>query len=148
MKNYVAGFAVDRDQGLVALIRKSHPEWQAGMLNGVGGHVDAGEHVKDAMRREFLEEAGVHVDEWRLVLELSGRDWRVYFFIADVSSEVLDQLTGQPDEPIEIHPLDALADLPVIPNLRWIIPLCLDEDEIEARAAERAGREPGWREAQ
>ena len=33
---YVAGFMFSEDRRLVALIRKSKPEWQKGKLNGIG----------------------------------------------------------------------------------------------------------------
>lgn len=37
MQHYVVGFQFARRGNLVTLIRKNHPEWQAGKLNGVGG---------------------------------------------------------------------------------------------------------------
>jgi hypothetical protein len=43
---YVVGFAFDTD-GRVALIRKNRPEWQAGRLNGIGGHVEATGYTAD-----------------------------------------------------------------------------------------------------
>jgi hypothetical protein len=35
-----------------------------------------------------------------------------------------------PDEPTAWHPLRDLPTLNVVPNLRWLIPLCLDPDVI------------------
>jgi 8-oxo-dGTP diphosphatase len=64
MIRWVVGFLI-RNRSEVALMTKTHPEWQKGKLNGVGGKIDDGESPEGAMRREFLEEAGVDVPTWR-----------------------------------------------------------------------------------
>ncbi len=71
---YVVGFAFDADLKEVALIRKKTPEWQAGLLNGLGGHVDEGETPEQAMVREFYEEGGVetNVDHWVYFMDKIG----------------------------------------------------------------------------
>lgn len=81
-KHYVAGFAFDPSGDRVVLIEKSRPTWQAGLLNGVGGHVERGETPTQAMRREFREEAGLDVDRWEVLLSLEGDGWIVHFFRA------------------------------------------------------------------
>lgn len=67
MSNFVLGFAFDVKTGGVVLIRKTHPEWQAGKLNGIGGRIEPGEQPLQAMVREFEEETGVTTDptQWR-----------------------------------------------------------------------------------
>jgi len=52
---YVAGFLFDETLENVVLIRKNRPKWQAGKLNGVGGHVEARETSIETMHREFKE---------------------------------------------------------------------------------------------
>ncbi len=61
MQLFVCGFCFDENRKRVVLIEKSQPAWQAGRLNGVGGKVEPGESVADAMTREFKEEAGVRL---------------------------------------------------------------------------------------
>jgi 8-oxo-dGTP diphosphatase len=72
---YVVGFAFDT-QKRVALIRKTHPEWQAGKYNGVGGKVTdqdisrltaSATGIQCAMAREFEEEAGLLIlpERWK-----------------------------------------------------------------------------------
>jgi 8-oxo-dGTP diphosphatase len=139
LKRYVVGFAVNEELRAIALIRKARPAWQAGRLNGIGGKIEDGEEPIDAMRREFKEETGVAVPEWREVVTLRGEGWAVYFFVADVASWELDAMRGEEDEPIEVHPLEVIGSLSVIPNLRWLIPLAIDKDRITGDLRETAG---------
>jgi 8-oxo-dGTP diphosphatase len=133
MQVYSCGFLFSPDRARVLFIRKNRPTWQAGRLNGVGGKLEAGETPLDAMRREFWEEAGVRIDRWDECVVLTGvptpadpRGWEGHFFRAfgDV-----DACHAKTDEVLEIHPASPVPST-VIPNLRWMIPLMLDEDVI------------------
>src|ERR1035437_6897488 len=53
------------NKGIVWLIRKARPEWQKGMLNGIGGHVEENENTMTAMTREFNEETGLTILDWK-----------------------------------------------------------------------------------
>ena len=140
MKRYVCSFLFSTDRRRVLLIRKNRPAWQAGKLNGVGGKIEAGETPHEAARREFREETGLDLPEaaFEHVLTLGGPDdfgsgvaWEGSFFRAFGAVEEARALT---DEALENHAAAALpAD--IIPNLRWIIPLLLD-DEVVARRYE------------
>lgn len=126
MNFYVVGFYFDNSRDNVLLIRKKRPAWQAGKLNGVGGHIEAGELPKEAMIREFREETELHVFEWRQFCTLTGPSYRVYFFTAfgrHVSA-------GCPtDEVPKWYPVVGIMRMPtLIPNLRWLIPMALDEN--------------------
>lgn len=57
MKLYTLTFAFH--DKYVLLIRKAKPDWQAGLLNGIGGKVEFGEGILQATRREFYEETGL-----------------------------------------------------------------------------------------
>jgi len=133
MQQYVCGFFFSRERTRVVLIRKNRPTWQAGNLNEEGGKVEAGETFPQAMRREFREEAGVDVPEsgWQHVVTLSGADdanagraWAGHFFRAfgDVT-----RVRAMTDEALETHSVHALP-VETIPNLRWLLPLLLDND--------------------
>lgn len=74
MQEYVAGFlfrqkgnGIFQCEGIieVALIRKIKPEWQNGLLNGIGGKIEPGEYPLGAMIREFQEEAGLYILDWQ-----------------------------------------------------------------------------------
>ena len=123
---YVAGFAFDRDRNRVALIRKKRPKWQEGLLNAIGGKVEPDENPIDAMRREFFEETGAEVPHWTWMLSLvdAGHDaWEVYFYFAN--DVTLENLRSMEDEKVEIHWVSDIDHLPVIKNLRWLVPMAV-----------------------
>lgn len=122
---YVVGFALD-DTGRVALIEKNRPAWQAGKLNGIGGHIEETDpHPLAAMRREFLEETGAFVGPWDLFATMEFPAAVIYFFRAKVPAEILDSLETMTDEKVWIHNLRLLLakQSGFIPNLSWLLPL-------------------------
>lgn len=141
MQEFVVGFPLD-DQGRVALIHKTHPAWQAGRLNGIGGHVDPGETPDQAMRREGREETGVDVDCWEPVVSMTFPKARIVFYRARVAAAVLDAMRTTTEEEVEVMPLAAVADRPIIANLAWLLPLAAytadtyDLIEVVAQVAE------------
>lgn len=132
MTEYVAGFLFDRSQNTVVLIRKNRPDWQVGMLNGVGGHIDPGESADDAMRREFREEAGLDLDSWEHYASLTG-DWGcVWFYRAFVDHATLMSLRPKTDEPLVITSTRAIPGN-VVPNLHWLLPMAMHASADEYR---------------
>lgn len=124
MIEYVAGLLFSDQGDRVALIRKNRPEWQNGLLNGVGGKIEANESPIQAMNREFMEEAGSKVN-WSFAFCLGNSFYRVHFYTAK-SSAALENLKSQTDEEISIFSTLQLPEN-LIPNLKWIIPLILDQ---------------------
>ena len=126
MQHYVNGFLFSSDRQRVALIRKRQPAWQAGRMNGIGGKVEPGEAPIDAMVREFEEEAGLatHPDDWQHFVTLSGEGFVIHFYRA-FSNRIDDVRTIEAEE-VSVHPVDALPET-VLHNLRWLIPMALDE---------------------
>lgn len=120
-KKWVVGFLF-RNEREVALVSKAHPSWQAGKLNGVGGKINDGELPLEAMQREFLEEAGATVKEWKEFALLRVQDGEVHFFVAH-GDYVLQSLT---EEEIAWYGIENIKDKPLIANLAWLIPLALD----------------------
>ena len=124
---YVVGFLFNAI-GNVALIHKARPDWQAGRLNGIGGHIKPSENPGEAMQREFEEETGAVVIKaaWQHFCTLTalayegGEEAIVYFFTARQEEVRLKSTT---DEPIVwVHRTD-LANYKIIPNLHWLIPM-------------------------
>ena len=113
----------------MALIRKNRPAWQAGKLNAIGGHVEAGEIPLDAQVREYFEETGVQSQpgDWVFFATLRGGEneengYRVNFYYS--TNEDLLNVTSMTDEKIEVvkwnekmYPWNAQD---MMHNLRWL----------------------------
>ncbi len=122
--DYVAGFYFSEYGEQVALIRKLNPYWQRGLLNGIGGKVEPGEEPYAAMVREFEEETGAHIEGWRLFCTANTEEDRLHFFTARGDLDVL--YSAETEEVVTVDAED-ISTLDTIPNLRWLIPLALDE---------------------
>jgi len=124
MVNYVCGFMFSEDKSKVVLIEKNRPNWQEGKLNGVGGKVELFETAPQAMIREFKEETGVEVLQWNRLITLVSES---YDFVCDFyfCFGNIYKCYSTTDEIIQYVDVN---DLPknVIPNLIWLIPMCLD----------------------
>lgn len=139
IKYMVAGFLFVQSE--VLLVEKKSPRWQAGLLNGVGGKVNANEAFDDAMRREWTEETGLDNPEWRLFACEQGRDYCVYFYTA--RQHAIKAL--MPPAMLSVRRQNDVGErllwnsVPtthisnnVVGNLKWLIPLALDPRELPA----------------
>lgn len=132
MVKYVAGFLFDEDRNRVALILKNHgPASVVGKWNAIGGKrstASAGqlESAPAAMWREFIEEAGVDIQNWRpfLILRAKGKkpEWQVDFFHA-FDTVKLGEVKTMESESVMVWDIDELPD--IVSNLAWIIPMAL-----------------------
>jgi len=121
MSRYVLGFLFNKARNSVVLIIKEKPAWMQGKMNGVGGKIEEGETPLQAMNREFQEEAGVEGLPWKPFGRLHGEGFEIFLFFA-VSDE---PASTQTVEEIRYVLLAQLEELPVLPNLRWMIPMAL-----------------------
>lgn len=131
MEAYVAGFLFNLELDRVALVRKNKPDWQAGKWNAIGGKIELDEFPEQAMAREFKEETGIHIEPklWQQKVVLHKPTvYEVYFMMA--RSPSVDSVRTMESETIEVHRVrDVLHSqdiLAVMPNLKWLIPMCLD----------------------
>lgn len=132
--HYCLGFCFSSDKSHVALVHKLKPSWQLGKLNGIGGKIEHDESGIDAMVREFKEETGVLILPWRHLCKLEG-DWGAVFMWKYFGDEVFNVKTVE-SERIEIFKVDDIPWNKTIPNLRWIIPLALDKDNVHGEIYE------------
>jgi len=119
---YVVGFMMDPTLSKVVLIRKIKPEWQKGLINGVGGKIGdniEGETPEQAIDREFKEEAGVEGLDWKPYLTLTTPHSELHFFRAIGNVHRAQTRTG---EFVSIYDIpDVMDRCDTIPNLRWCI---------------------------
>lgn len=129
VKPYVLGFLFSPNGERVVLIRKSTPLWQYGLLNGLGGKVNPDHEMADAaMRREFMEEAGVPIMDWQRFATLGGRGFVVAVF-RSFSDRYLECHTVKDDEVVLNCAVCGLADRKdVVDDLRFLVPLALQAD--------------------
>ena len=128
MKEYVLGFLFPNNRQYVWLIRKKRPEWQKDLLNGIGGHVEENENSMDAMIREFNEETGLTILDWKKFCILTDdKIYKVdcYFSFSDKIPKTMT------DEEVNWYNIDCLIGWDVIPNLNWLIPMALSFDKIK-----------------
>ena len=122
-RRYCVGYLFSPDFSRVVLIRKARPEWQAGLLNGVGGKLKDGEEPLRGMEREFMEETANKAD-WHPLARLDFPEATVWFFWA-VSASFMD-CTSVTDEKIEFHWTKSLQDRDdLVPNVRWLVPMAV-----------------------
>jgi 8-oxo-dGTP pyrophosphatase MutT (NUDIX family) len=126
MIQYCLGFARS-DDDCVLLIEKNKPNWQAGLLNGVGGKVEPGEKFVTAMAREFAEETGVTTREkdWRLAGCLTADEYemRIYRLNVRVPRMWPQSMTA---ERVGWYSMKEISNQRLVPNLNWMVPLIFD----------------------
>jgi 8-oxo-dGTP pyrophosphatase MutT (NUDIX family) len=86
------------------------------------------------MRREFKEETGVEIEDWREFLQLSGSSFCVHMFVA--FSLHAYTVKSMEKEKVKVYKVKRLNFNKTIENLRWIIPLALDKDSLYSIARE------------
>lgn len=112
------------DGSRVALIRKIKPDWQAGKLNAIGGKIEGDEPPHEAMSREFFEEAGVLHFDWEHMVCLYNEHFECHFFRA--FSDIVFDVETMEEEVVAVYNVADIEFERTMPNLDWLIPLCLD----------------------
>lgn len=139
MKRYVLGFCFTLS-GRCFLMKKATPDWQKGLVTGLGGKIEDGEHPIEAMIREFQEEAGIvtHEKNWESLAVLAGdtgEGWEMYVFKGFVAPPVDWCAIGDLAEgdvflatPHEVSSMDSMEQ-----TGRWLYYVCLDQSRVNFR---------------
>lgn len=133
MKTYVVGFAFSNDTNYILLIKKLHPEWQKGSLNGIGGKIEGDETPLQAMKRECMEESGLHLTwEHRGVMNGmngDGKPFECHIFYA--YNDSIWEFEQKEDEQLQVYKVTELQNHKMISNLRFLIPFGQHSDRTE-----------------
>jgi 8-oxo-dGTP diphosphatase len=121
MNKYVLGFFFDYS-GKVILIKKEHPDWQKGRLNGVGGHIERGEIPHAAMVREFYEETGIKTCSWHEFVLVKGFKYQMHCFTSKCMGNYVPK--NKTNEEVDWYDVaDVLKGNDILDNLKWLIPM-------------------------
>lgn len=129
MTHYVLGFYFNETMDEVVLIEKQKPEWQKGLLNGLGGKIEVPECGEEAMQREFKEECGINVSasEWVKVAIMSGNDWDVQvFYYKEKNKQKFEAADSKESEIVITIQVGDITEYDIVSNLQWLIPMCVD----------------------
>ena len=116
------------------LLLMRHPESSdrfRGRWNGIGGHVEAGEDVRAAARRELREEAGIDLPDLRLrcVIHetgLAGSAYVVFVFVGKTRTRNFRAAAGLQ---LAWQPLAKLDQIQLVADLPELLPRILQADE-------------------
>jgi 8-oxo-dGTP diphosphatase len=117
-----------------ALLLLRHPaggDRFPGLWNGVGGHVEAGEGIREAAQRELREEAGIEASALRLrgVIHeagLAGHPYVVFVFAAESAGRAL---VARPGLELAWHPVSRLGELPLVPDVPLLLEHLFEDGE-------------------
>jgi 8-oxo-dGTP diphosphatase len=114
----------------VLLLRRPAGKRFAGRWNGLGGHVEPGEDVKVAARRELREESGLDVSDLRLAAVIhesdGGQATLVFVFIGESEKRTLCPPRGFE---LAWHAVGGLAALDLVPDLAALLPRALSANQ-------------------
>jgi 8-oxo-dGTP diphosphatase len=102
-----------------------------GLWNGIGGHVEAGEDVRAAARRELREEAGLDVPglQLRAVIHetgLVGEAWVVFVFRGQSATRALHPAPGHE---LAWHRIADVPGLALVHDVGTLLPHVLAEGD-------------------
>lgn len=119
-------FLLSGEDILLVRIASDRGAW-AGLYNGVGGHIEAGENPHAAAIREIEEETGLSPTDLRLcgVINVSpgtSPGIGIYVFVGTTQTrEIRESDEGDP----EWVPLGGLDEIPLVADLPHLIPRAL-----------------------
>lgn len=144
-KRYTLGFLFSTTGDTVMLKLKQRPEWQKNHWNGVGGHIEQLESPMQCIAREFNEETKCALDvappEWQPVCMISGEGWEMFVFYA--MHERIYAFLPVDNEVLGWFRVDQIPPN-IIPNVAWMVPMCLSLGRGERAAGFRIHEMERW----
>lgn len=102
MKEYVLAFIFDTKLNQILLIKKNRPDYQAGLLNGIGGKIEPNETPIKAVHREVFEETNLNIPENDFVSfgEFGNEFFKIYLFFTKINN--INQAISKTDEEVKV----------------------------------------------
>lgn len=104
---FVCGFAFNATKEYVALLKKEKfPPWIVGKWNGIGGRMEQGEGIRQAMVREFREEAGAitRIEDWTTFHSHRFTNGNIcHMLCARLDGPRFNSIRQMESEPVECH---------------------------------------------
>ncbi|MBB1471810.1 MULTISPECIES: 8-oxo-dGTP diphosphatase [unclassified Luteimonas] len=129
------GYILSPDRRQVLLVHRNarDDDQHLGKYNGLGGKLEADEDVVAGMRREIMEEAGIHCTDLQLRGTISwpgfgkqGEDWFGFVFL--VTGFTGTPPASNPEGTLEWVDVDRILELPLWDGDRRFLPLVFDAD--------------------
>ena len=122
-------FVMNKDEILLIKGASDKKIWP-GLYNGIGGHIERGEDVLTAAKRELFEESGIkNIDlELRAVIFIDVEEKQgisMFVFSGQTDSK---QTTSSDEGLLEWIQLDQLTKKTLVEDLYQLIPLVLESD--------------------
>ena len=148
------GYVLSPDRRRVLMIHRNAraQDHHLGKYNGLGGKLEPDEDVLAGMRREILEEAGIHCTELSLRGTISwpgfgkhGEDWLGFLFL--ITAYEGTPLQSNAEGALEWVERERLPELPMWDGDRQFLPLVFDDDPrpFHGVMPYRDGRMLSWR---
>jgi 8-oxo-dGTP diphosphatase len=130
---YVLGFLFDKKKQQVILIKKTEPNWQKNLLNGIGGKIEPNETPVDAMVREFKEETDIitSYQDWKYYAQLTSNHFNVWVFKAFIDTPAPKFVTEEEPIIVSVKPsfTAAISQHRYVSNIPWLVEMALDGNE-------------------
>lgn len=116
-------------EDVLLMKRGPHRRVFPNQYNGLGGHVERGEHPAETAEREVLEESGITVRDVRLRgihhIDAGARDTGIVMYVFTATANSRDITVTTDEGTLEWIPADQVAELDVVEDLPIVLPRLL-----------------------